>query len=72
VLVLTSVGIVIGLLGALALGRFVASQLLQVEPTELLTLSASVALVLMMATVSAWLPTRRISPADPLETLKAE
>jgi ABC-type antimicrobial peptide transport system permease subunit len=63
---------VIGLLGALALGRSVASQLDQVKPTEPLTLGASVALVLVMATVSAWLPTRRISRADPREALKAE
>jgi hypothetical protein len=69
---LTGLGVLFGLLGALALGRGVAPVLIGIRPDDPLTLSG-VALMAAAACVGAvWLPARRAGRTDPLAALRAE
>ena len=71
-LVLTCIGIAIGLGAAAGLTRAMASLLFDVSPVDPLTYVA-VALVLMMATLLAsYVPARRISRVDPAVAMRAE
>jgi predicted permease len=71
-LVLTCIGIAIGLAAAAALTRVMASLLFEVSPVDPLTYVA-VALVLMTATlVASYVPARRISRIDPAVAMRAE
>ena len=69
-LALTAAGLALGLLGALALTRLLASLLFGVEPADPLTFLA-VPVLLTLVTVSAcWLPARRASHVDPVAVLR--
>ena len=71
-LVLTGVGIAIGLGAAAGLTRVMASLLFDVSPVDPLTY-VGVALLLMTATLLAsYVPARRISPVDPAVAMRAE
>lgn len=71
-LVLTSIGIAIGLVAAAGLTRVMASMLFDVSPVDPLTYVA-VALLLMTATLLAgYVPARRISCVDPAVAMRAE
>lgn len=65
-------GSVAGLGGVWATGRFLESRLYDLEPTDPVTLFASVVILLTVAALASWLPARRAGRTDPLETLKAE
>jgi ABC-type antimicrobial peptide transport system permease subunit len=71
-LVLTGIGIVAGLVGALALNRLIASLLFGVQPTDSPTLVAVIATITLMAAVACWLPAWRASRIDPLVALRTE
>jgi putative ABC transport system permease protein len=71
-LILAALGSVVGLGGAWATGRFLASRLYNLAPNDPATLFTAVAVLLVVAGVSSWLPARRAGRTDPLETLKAE
>jgi predicted permease len=64
-LVLTSIGIAIGLAGAFALNRVIASLLFGVQPTDPATLAAVVATITLVAAIACWLPAWRASRVDP-------
>lgn len=64
-LVLTTVGIVVGLAGAFAMNRVIASLLFGVQPTDPATLVAVVATITLVAAVACWLPAWRASRVDP-------
>jgi ABC-type antimicrobial peptide transport system permease subunit len=64
-LVLTSVGIVVGLAGAFALNRVIASLLFGVQPTDPATMVAVVATITLVAVIACWLPAWRASRVDP-------
>ncbi|MEM1180313.1 MAG: ABC transporter permease [Acidobacteriota bacterium] len=68
----TCVGIGVGLLVALALGRWLESQLHGVSPHDPLTVGISAAGVALVAAVAAYLPALRASRADPVESLRRE
>jgi len=71
-LVLTCVGIAIGLGAAAGVTRLMTSMLFEVSPVDPLTY-AGVALLLMMATLLAtYVPARRISRVDPAVAMRAE
>ena len=71
-LVLTCIGIAIGLGAAVGISRVMASLLFDVSPVDPLTY-VGVALLLMTATlVASYLPARRISRVDPAVAMRAE
>jgi putative ABC transport system permease protein len=69
---LTGVGICVGLLGAIALGRAVAHLLVGVVPYDPLALSTAAALCAAAAALASWMPARRAADADPIEALRSE
>ena len=69
---LAGAGVVLGLLAALGLSRFLASYLFGVRTTDPLTY-CSVALVLMLTALAAsYFPARRAASVDPMQALRAE
>jgi predicted permease len=71
-LVLTTIGIIVGLAGAFALNRLIASLLFGVRPTDPTTLVAVVATITLVAAAACWLPAWRASRVDPNVVLKDE
>jgi predicted permease len=71
-LAVSAVGIAVGLLGAIALTRFLSAMLFEVSPTDKTVLVASAALLLAIAAVASYLPARRAAAIDPAVTLRAD
>ena len=71
-LALTAAGLGVGLVAALALTRLMSSLLFGIEPTDVATYVAAVGVILAAAALASYLPARRASAIDPVETLKAE
>jgi putative ABC transport system permease protein len=69
---LTLAGLVLGLMGSLALTRFIAAQLHDVHPTDPMTLASVSILLVFVALLAAWPPTRRATRVDPMEALRYE
>jgi predicted permease len=70
--VLVGVGVVLGLVVALALTRVLTSQLYGVTPTDPATLIGASVILAAAAVVASYLPARRAARADPLTALRAE
>jgi putative ABC transport system permease protein len=71
-LLLTGVGISIGLMGAMALTRYVAGMLYDVQPLDPPTYIAVAALFIAVTSVAAYLPARRATRIEPLTALRCE
>jgi predicted permease len=71
-LVLTLLGAGFGAGLALAFARSLESRLFGVGAADSLTLFASAAILAAVALVASWVPARRASRVDPVETLRAE
>ena len=69
-LVLTAVGVVAGLAGALGLNRLLASLLFGVRPTDATTLVAVTATIVLVAAIACGLPAWRASRLDPNVVLR--
>lgn len=65
-------GTAIGLAGSLLLGRFVKGLLYRIAPTDVPSLLAACLIMLCVAALAAWLPSRRVTRIDPALTLRAE
>ena len=69
---LVLIGTLLGLPLALAAGRLVASQLYGLKTSDPLTLSAAISLLVAVASLAAYLPSRRASKVDPMVALRYE
>jgi ABC-type antimicrobial peptide transport system permease subunit len=69
---LTGAGIVIGLVGAAALTRVMASLLFGVSTTDLVTFSAVPIVLIAIALLASYLPARRATLVDPVVALREE
>jgi predicted lysophospholipase L1 biosynthesis ABC-type transport system permease subunit len=71
-LMLAGFGIVIGFVGAMALGRTIASLTAGVSPRDPLTLVASAVVLALVAAAASLFPALKASRIDPIVTLSAE
>jgi predicted permease len=71
-LVLTSVGLAVGLPAALGLARVIRGQLYGVSPVDPLTLGLGSVGLMAVAVIAAWRPARRATRVNPVEALRAE
>jgi predicted permease len=69
-LALTLTGIVLGILGALALRRVMTSFLFQTSPTDPLTFTSVVLLFLVVAIAASYIPARRAARLEPTTVLR--
>jgi len=69
---LAVLGLVLGVVGALAVTRTLASFLFGVTPADPLTFAGTAALLLLVAAGAAYLPARRAARVDPMAALRDE
>ena len=69
---LVSVGICLGLIGAVLLARVIASLLYGVAPFDAVTLAGVSILLALVALMASYLPARRASRANPMDSLRRE
>jgi len=69
---LASIGIVAGCVGAIAVGRLLASLLYGLPARDPLTLACAVGILTLVAAVACWVPARRASRVDPVAALRAQ
>jgi predicted permease len=65
-------GAIVGLAGAFALSRLMASMLYGVTPSDPLTYGGVTALLLAIAALASWWPARRATKVDPMVALRSE
>ena len=68
---MVALGLIVGLVLALAGARLLGSLLFGVSPLDPMVLIAAAGFLTAVAAFAAWLPARRAATADPLETLAA-
>jgi putative ABC transport system permease protein len=71
-LVLTAIGLAVGVSGALGLGHLLSSLLFGVQPRDTPTVVAVVATIALVAALACWLPAWRASRVDPNVVLRNE
>ncbi|MBV9769466.1 MAG: ABC transporter permease [Bryobacterales bacterium] len=70
--VMTGVGVALGLAAALVLSRFIGSLLFGVAPTDPVTFVAMPVLLALVSVIALWIPARRASSIDPMEALRQD
>jgi predicted permease len=71
-MVLTGVGLALGLFGAWALSRALASLLYGVSANDPVTFGGTALLLGAVSLLATWIPARRASRVDPVEALRSE
>src|SRR6202034_2784438 len=72
ILILVSIGVVIGVPVTLAGDRLVSKMLFGLKPTDPLTLVSATVMLLIVAAIAGYLPARRASLVDPMVALRYE
>jgi ABC-type antimicrobial peptide transport system permease subunit len=67
-----AIGVTIGLAGALAVNRLIASLLFGVQPTDIATIAFVIATITAVSVIASWLPAWRASRLDPNIVLRDE
>jgi putative ABC transport system permease protein len=71
-LVLTAIGVVIGIAGSFAAGRLVSTLLFGVNAFDPLTFGGVVVVLAAVAALASWLPARRAARVDPLVAMRGD
>ena len=71
-MILSAVGIAVGIGAAIALTRLMASLLFGVTPLDATTFAAAAALLALAAFLASYLPARRAARVDPMTTLTSQ
>lgn len=71
-LAVVGAGILLGLVGALGLTRFMQSLLFETTPNDPVVYAAVTGVLLASAALACWLPARRAAKVDPVIALRAE
>ncbi|HEV2830123.1 MAG TPA: ABC transporter permease [Pyrinomonadaceae bacterium] len=69
---LTLIGVALGLIGALALGRLLRGLLFGIAPTDVVTYGGLTLLLAAVALLACYIPARRATKVDPLIALRYE
>lgn len=69
---LTVIGLILGLVGAMALGQYISTQLYETSPYDPITLIIISAILATAAMLACLLPARRATKVDPMVALRAE
>lgn len=69
---LGALGILVGVVGALALTRVLGALLVDVTPTDPAAFALAVGAFLALTVVACWIPARRASRLDPTEALRSD
>jgi predicted permease len=72
VLILSVIGIVVGLVGALLTTKTATALLFGLKPNDPLTMGLATSLLLIVAIVAGYLPARRAARVDPMSALREE
>jgi ABC-type antimicrobial peptide transport system permease subunit len=67
-----SVGVAVGMAGAIGAGRFLAALLFGVPPYDAVILTIAAAALVSTGLVANWLPARRASRVDPMVSLRTD
>ena len=71
-MMLAAAGAVIGMVGAIALTRLLATVLYSTSPTDVATFAAVSALFLAIALIACFIPARQVTSIDPVIALRQE
>jgi putative ABC transport system permease protein len=71
-MLLTAVGLVVGVIAAFGLARFMQTQLFGVQARDPLVFVSIPAVLAIVALIAVWAPARRASRVDPLQALRYE
>ncbi len=71
-MMLTGIGIAVGLVGSWGVSRVLASLLFGVGSNDLLTYAGTTLTLALVALLASWIPARRASRIDPVEALRYE
>ena len=69
-MILATIGIAIGVVGAIALTRYLTSLLFGVKPIDVITFAGVALILALVVLVACLVPARRATKIDPLEALK--
>jgi ABC-type antimicrobial peptide transport system permease subunit len=65
-------GVIVGVIASVALTRFMATMLFDVQPTDPLTFASVVLLLVAVSAAACFLPARRAMRVDPIVALRYE